>query len=133
MKHEAHADDEVKHSATRGVPPTRADVPGMLAAAYDLACAGSGRLAPAVLRRKDVAQIAEHIGAAEYERRPGGGFRFKCPACKEWDFGATLSLDQAVNIRLKRGRLPAAAILAGACLACEHSTQPQGRDIPLED
>ncbi|MEU9405557.1 hypothetical protein AB0E08_07620 [Streptomyces sp. NPDC048281] len=42
---------------------TRADVPGMLAAAWELAST-LGPLAPAVLSSKDVAVIAAHIGAA---------------------------------------------------------------------
>ncbi|MGW2421364.1 hypothetical protein ACWC0C_19320 [Streptomyces sp. NPDC001709] len=108
-------------------------VPGMLAAAYDLATAGSVRLAPAHLSRADVAIVSEHIGAADLERLPDGGFRFQCPACHEWDFGPTMPLEQAVRVWLHGGRLPPAALLAGACLTCEHATQPQGRDLPLEE
>ncbi|MET7363217.1 hypothetical protein ABZS76_32935 [Streptomyces sp. NPDC005562] len=114
--------------------PTKADVPGMLAAAYDLASSGSGRLAPAVLRREDVAVVAEHIGAAEFERQPNGGsFRFRCPACGVWEFGPTEDLYTAVNVWLKGGRLPAAPLLGGACLACEHITSPAGRNVVEED
>lgn len=110
-----------------------ADVPGMLAAAIDLATAGPLMLAPAHLSRADVAVVAEHIGAATFERQLGGGFRFQCPACGRWDFGPTMPLEQAVRVWLHGGRLPSAALLAGACLACEHATQPQGRNLPMED
>ncbi|QDN54217.1 hypothetical protein [Streptomyces sp. S1D4-20] len=118
---------------TADIPLRSADVPGMLAAAFDLATAGSGRLAPAHLSRADVAIVAEHIGAADFERLPDGGFRFQCPACDVWDFGPTMPLEQAVRVWLHGGRLPPAALLAGACLTCEHATQPQGRDLPVEE
>ncbi|MFJ2628995.1 hypothetical protein ACIO6T_37975 [Streptomyces sp. NPDC087532] len=116
-----------------GRPLCSADIPGMLAAAFDLATAGSGRLTPAHLSRADVAIVAEHIGAAAFERLPGGGFRFQCPACSVWDFGPTMPLEQAVRVWLHGGRLPSAALLAGACLTCEHATQPRGRDLPVEE
>ncbi|MFJ8785796.1 hypothetical protein [Streptomyces sp. NPDC102476] len=118
---------------TAATPLRSADVPGMLAAAYDLATAGSGRLAPTHLSRADVAIVAEHIGAADFERLPGGGFRFQCPACDVWDFGPTMPLEHAVRVWLHGGRLPSAALLAGACLTCEHATQPQGRELPVEE
>ncbi|MGW1436815.1 hypothetical protein ACWD7M_16390 [Streptomyces griseus] len=86
-----------------------------------------------VLRREDVEIISVHIGAAEFEETPDGGYRFRCPECGVWDFGPTMVLDHAVNIWLKGGRLPSAAVLAGACLTCEHATQPEGRDVPLEE
>lgn len=117
---------------TADTPLHSTDVPRMLVAAYDLATAGSGQLAPGHLSLEDVAIVAEHIGASHFEQLPGGGFRFQCPACDLWDFGPTMPLERAVRVWLHGGRLPPAALLAGACLTCEHATHPQGRDLPVE-
>lgn len=113
--------------------PTKAEVPDMLRAAWDLAST-LGPLAPAVLRSEDVAVIAAHIGATAFERRPhDGGFSFKCPACGEWDFGPTETLHTAVNVWLRGGRLPSAPLLGGACLGCEHITSPAGVEVDPDE
>ncbi|MFD9038728.1 hypothetical protein [Streptomyces bottropensis] len=111
-------------------PLTRAEVPGMLVAALGLATAGSGRLAPAHLRTSDVKIVSEYIGAADVERQPyGSAWKWKCPACGAWEFGPTLPIEEAVQTWLHGGRLPPGALLAGVCLACEHTTDPTGLDI----
>jgi hypothetical protein len=109
---------------------SRADVPGMLVAALDLATAGSGRLAPAHLNITDVQIVSNYIGAAGVNRLANNGaWQWKCPSCGGWEFGPTIPIEEAVCTWLHGGRLPAAPMLAGACLTCEHITSPTGVDV----
>lgn len=82
---------------------------------------------------RDVRIIGGHIGALDIRVTPtGNGWEMQCPACREWAFGPTMELHQAVGTWLDGGHLPAGALLAGACLDCGHATDPKARDIDID-
>lgn len=106
-----------------------ADVPGMLVVTLDVDPAGPHALwAREPLRVSDVEIVSEYIGAADSRQGPLG-WEWKCPRCGGWEFGPTMPIEAAVRTWLHGGRLPRAALLAGACLYCEHATQPSGLDV----
>lgn len=106
------------------------DVPYMLAAAIGLAKGGEVDLAPAWVDERDARIIAGHIGAADIRvMTTCHCWQMQCPACGAWDFGTTMELHEVMRVWLEGGRLPAGALVGGVCMACEHITDPRGRDI----
>ena len=63
-------------------------------------------------------RVARHIGSRLTEDG-----KMVCPACGGDDFGPTMPLDTLEKL-FELGHLPGAPILAGACLSCEHITEP---------
>lgn len=112
---------------------TKGDVPGMLTAVIGLAKSGRFDLAPAWVDERDARIIGGHIGALEIRVTPTSyGWQMQCPVCREWDFGTTMDLHEAVETWLHGGHLPAGCLLGGACLNCEYITSPRARDIDLD-
>lgn len=111
-------------------PLSREDLPGLLAAALAVAHHGPHNLAPAIPSEADVACIAAHIGAdgIRLDDQPVR-WEMRCPHCGVWDFGPTLPLTDAIRIHLHGGYLTGAPLLAGACLACPHTTHPTAHDL----
>ncbi|MDQ1041544.1 hypothetical protein QFZ75_008046 [Streptomyces sp. V3I8] len=83
------------------------------------------------LDRVQVMMVAAHIGADGADKTDSG-WRFKCPACKAWDFGPNGSLVTAVTLYAESGYLPSGVLLGGVCMSCEHITTPEPREIEDE-